>query len=84
MVVLIGPCMFLAPLVLVVALLAIPLWPVAIVLIGACWLAVWPLERLVALAGFRGMRGWSAAIARLFVTVLRPWDYFDAPRKDSD
>ncbi len=72
--------MLLAPLVAVLAILALPLWPVAIVLVGAAFLLIWPVERLLGLMGTRWMSGWSAAVGRAFMLVLRPWRYFDPPR----
>ena len=72
--------MLLAPLVAVLAILALPLWPVAIVLVGAAFLLIWPVERLLGLLGTRWMSGWSAVVGRAFMLALRPWRYFDAPR----
>jgi hypothetical protein len=79
MAVLVGPCMLVAPLVAVVAILCIPLWPVAIVVVGMAWLVVWPLEQLARRAGSVAVAGWSARVAKAFVTVLKPWNYFDPP-----
>jgi hypothetical protein len=61
----------------VLAFLAIPFWPVALVILGALWLLVWPIERLAALVGLRGLTGWSAAVGRVFYIVLKPWVYLD-------
>jgi hypothetical protein len=72
--------MLLAPLVAVLAILALPVWPVAIVLVGAAFLVLWPVERLLGLLGTGLMSGWSAAVGRAFMLVLRPWRYFDPPR----
>ena len=38
--------MFLAPLVLLLAILAIPLWPAALALLAVAWVIAWPLEAL--------------------------------------
>lgn len=76
--------MLVAPLVPIVALLLLPLWPVAIVLVGAAWLVVWPAERLSALAGGSAFRGWSEALVRTFKLVLKPWSYFTPPTKDGN
>lgn len=76
---LLGPCTLLAPLVLLVAILAIPLWPVALVVIGATWLVVWPIEHLLRALGVSAMQGWHTKIGRLFRTLLTPWTYFDPP-----
>ncbi|MFN8574723.1 MAG: hypothetical protein U0132_21900 [Gemmatimonadaceae bacterium] len=79
MTILVGPCMFVAPLAAVLAILAIPLWPVAILFVGVTWLLVWPLEQLLIAMGVRSDNAWSRSIARLFMTVLKPWTYFDPP-----
>lgn len=76
---LLGPCMLLAPFVLVLAILAVPLWPVALAAVGLCWLIVWPLERLFAALGRRTLQGATVKIGRLFRTLLTPWTYFDSP-----
>ena len=76
---LLGPCTLLAPLVLVVAILAVPLWPVALALVGVTWLLVWPVERLLGALGVSVMQGWSLSIGRLFRVLLTPWTYFDPP-----
>ena len=70
--------MLLAPLVAVLALLAVPLWPVAIVMIGALWLLTWPLERGARLLGLAAFRGWSAAIGRTLFVVAKPWVYLNS------
>lgn len=75
--VLIGPCMVLAPLVAVVAFLAVPFWPVAIVIVAAIWLVVWPIERVMKLLGVGVMQGWSAKIGRTLYYVIKPWVYLD-------
>lgn len=75
--ILIGPCMLLAPLVAVLAFLAVPFWPVAIVLVATAWLVVWPLEHGLALAGVQLMQGWSAWVARTLYNVVKPWVWLD-------
>ena len=77
----IGPCMFVAPLVFVLALLAIPLWPVAIVVLSALWLVAWPLEHLALLFGLRGMRGASAKVGKWWRFIVAPWKLFDPPKR---
>ena len=69
--------MLLAPLVAVLAILALPLWPVAIALLGVVWLLLWPLERVISFTGAPAMRGWSAAVGRVFYIVLKPWVYIE-------
>lgn len=76
--------MLLAPLVAVLAILALPLWPVAIVAVGLAFLVLWPIERLLGLAGLTWIQGWSAAVGRAFMIVLRPWHFFDPPESRSD
>ena len=73
MTILIGPCMFLGPLVFVLALLALPFWPVALVLLLAMYVVTWPIEKLTGLVTLRWFEGWSASIWRVFLNVLRPW-----------
>ncbi len=77
----IGPCMLLAPLVFILALLAVPFWPVILALIGLTWLVLWPVERMAVWMGLRTTMGWTAAVGRVFRIVLTPWTYFDLPVK---
>jgi hypothetical protein len=72
--------MFVAPLVFAAAVLCIPLWPVAIALIGVAWLVVRPLEAMASRAGSTRFRGWSARLATVWSHVLKPWNYFDPPK----
>ena len=73
--------MVVAPLVAVAFILAIPLWPVAIVTTFCCWLLAAVFEMLLGFAGIEALDGWSAAMWRLFLTILTPWSYFDLPKK---
>ncbi len=79
----IGPCMFVAPLVPVLMILAIPLWPVAIVTLSALWLVTWPLERLLHALGVRQLDGAARRVARWLGYALRPWSFFEVPKRDS-
>ena len=79
MTLLLGPCMLLAPAVFVLAILAVPLWPVALALVGVTWLVVWPLEQLLGALGIAATQGWCSKIGRLFRVLLTPWKYFDPP-----
>lgn len=76
MILLLGPCMFFAPLVLVLVPIAIVLWPPTLVLLGIGWLLTWPFAR-------GGDRRWLVrthrAIGRWFRSLLTPWTYFDEP-----
>ncbi len=77
----IGPCMFVAPLVFVVGLLLLPLWPVAIVVVAVTWVIVWPVEQILVLMHVRRVRGMSARVGKALKFTLKPWTLFDPPRK---
>lgn len=74
-----GPCVIFAPVVMVAFVLAIPLWPVAIAVVGLMWCVTWALERLMMAFGGRANRGWTANVTYWFVLTLKPWYYFDPP-----
>jgi hypothetical protein len=76
MILLFGPCMFVAPFLVVLIPVAIVLWPPVLVIVGALWLITWPLA---AIGGKSGLGRPHAALGRWFVILLRPWRYFDAP-----
>ena len=76
MILLFGPCMFIAPLLVVLIPVAIVLWPPVLVILGALWLVTWPLA---AIAEKSAMARAHAALGRWFIVLLRPWRYFDAP-----
>jgi hypothetical protein len=73
--------MFLAPLVLVLAILAVPLWPVVVVIVGVAWCVVAPLEAAAVALKWRADARASATLKRWFFVVLKPWNYFDVPEK---
>lgn len=77
---LIGPCIVAAPVVGVVAILALPLWPVAIVVVGIVRLPVWILARLS--PSSRWATRFDQRLGSAFKLVLRPWSWFDPPSKD--
>lgn len=79
MILLIGPCMFFAPLVVLLIPVALALWPPAIVLLGLSYLVVWPFAAASA-EGSRARRA-HAWLGEAFLTVLTPWTYFDPPKK---
>jgi hypothetical protein len=79
MIVLFGPCMFVAPLVLLLIPIAIVLWPPTLVVIGVLWLVMWPFVAIGRRYGVRSLTSSHAALSRWFVVLLRPWRYFDAP-----
>ncbi len=77
MILLFGPCMFVAPFLVVLIPVAIVLWPPVLVILGALWLVTWPLAAI----GEKSVFGRThAALGRWFVVLLRPWRYFDAPK----
>ncbi len=81
MILLFGPCMFVAPLLIVLIPVAVVLWPPVLLLLGVLYVLLWPF----ALAAKRFRVNWitsaHAALGRWFIVLLRPWRYFDAPRK---
>lgn len=78
---LIGPCMFVAPIAAVLAILALPLWPVAIVLLAILWVLVAGLERVTTKLGIGVMTGWTKKVGHWLHFSLKPWHYFDPPWK---
>lgn len=58
------PCLLAAPIVIFVVGIVMPLWIAALLLTGAAWLVVAPLEFLVRLAGGGWLRSARAAIER--------------------
>ena len=72
---------FLAPVFAVLFILALPFWPVAIVVVTVAWVAAWLIERAVALAGGSFMRGATAKMTILLRYVTRPWLYFETPEQ---
>lgn len=77
---LIGPCMFLAPLVVLLVPVAIVLWPPAFALTGVAWLVLWPIASIPALRPTAVGRT-HAALGRWFSMLLTPWTYFDPPQR---
>jgi hypothetical protein len=77
MILLFGPCMFVAPLLVVLIPVAIVLWPPVLAILGVLWLVTWPLA---AIGEKSGAARAHAALGRWFVVLLRPWHYFDAPK----
>ena len=81
MIVLFGPCMFIAPLLFLLIPVAIVLWPPVLVILGVLYLIVWPFAAAGNLMGVRWIVALHSAMRRWFIVLLRPWRYFDAPRK---
>jgi hypothetical protein len=76
MIILFGPCMFVAPLLVILLPVAVVLWPPVLAILGALWLVTWPLA---AISQGSGLARAHAALGRWFIVLLRPWRYFDAP-----
>lgn len=84
MILLFGPCMFVAPFLVVLIPVAIVLWPPVLAILGILWLIVWPFAAI----GRRMDVNWivkvHAALTRWFIVLLRPWRYFDAPARPAE
>ena len=74
-----GPCVIFAPFILVLYVLAMPLWPLAIGAVGLLWCVVWLLERVWSAFGSKAMDGRAGTVAYWFVVCAKPWYYFDPP-----
>lgn len=79
MILLLGPCMVMAPLVLLAIPVGIVLWPPALLLLGLVYLLLWPLAALARGRGSPGLPALHARVGALFRAVLTPWSYFDEP-----
>ncbi|MDH5234121.1 MAG: hypothetical protein OEW77_04115 [Gemmatimonadota bacterium] len=84
MILLLGPCMFMAPLVLVLVPVAIVLWPPTMVLLGVTYLLLWPFAALARRSGAAGLPTVHETIGRWFRTLLTPWTHFDEPEDEED
>jgi len=73
----IGPCMFVAPLVFLLGLLLVPLWPVAIVVMAVVYGLVWPVEHVLTLCRVRWLDGASRRVGRWLKIVTMPWILFE-------
>ncbi len=80
MIVLFGPCMFVAPLLILLIPVAVILWPPALLILGAVWLIVWPFAAIAQRLGVKWLVSFHKTLGRWFKVLLRPWRYFDAPR----
>ena len=80
MIVLFGPCMLVAPLLILLIPVAVVLWPPVLVLLGLLYLIEWPFALIGARFGVRWLTASHAALGRWFMVLLRPWRYFDAPK----
>lgn len=77
----IGPCILLAPVVAALAVLAIPLWPVCLLVLLVALVVVWPIEQVATGLGVVALRGWSATVWSWLRWMSTPWDWFDLPAK---
>jgi hypothetical protein len=77
-----GPCMFVAPLLFLLIPVAVVLWPPALAIIGVLYLVIWPFASIGRLLGIRWISAAHAALRRWFLVLLRPWRYFDAPQNE--
>ena len=84
MVVLVGPCMFAAPLVVLLVPVAIVLWPVALAGLGVSWLVLWPAAWVAARLDNAWLPERHRTLGRWFGVVLKPWNYFDEPKGTRD
>ena len=80
MIILFGPCMFVAPLLILLIPIGIVLWPPAIAVLGLLYLVIWPFAAIGRRFGVRWLARLHARLGRWFVVLLRPSRYFDAPR----
>jgi hypothetical protein len=80
MIVMFGPCMFVAPLLFLLIPVAIVLWPPVLLILGVLWILVWPFAAFARNLGVVWLPRFHAAMTHWFVVLLRPWRYFDAPR----
>jgi hypothetical protein len=76
-----GPCMFVAPLLILLIPVAIVLWPPVLAILGALWLLTWPLASIGRRTRAPRLERPNAALGRWFRVLLRPWRYFNAPRR---
>jgi hypothetical protein len=85
-IVLFGPCMFVAPLLILLIPVGVVLWPRALLILGLLYVLVWPFALIGRRLNVRWPGSTHAALGRWFIVLLRPWRYFDAPRvnKSSD
>ena len=83
MILLLGPCMFMAPLVLILIPIGIVLWPPTLLVLGITYLLLWPFAAIARRQGAVRLPAMHATLGRWFRTVLTPWTYFDEP-DDSD
>jgi hypothetical protein len=79
-IVLFGPCMFVAPLLILLIPVAVVLWPPALLVLGLLYLLVWPFALIGRRLNLQWLTSAHAALGRWFIVLLRPWRYFDAPR----
>lgn len=84
MILLFGPCMLVAPFLVVLIPVAIVLWPPVLAILGVIWLLVWPFAAIGKKMEMKGIVKVHAALSRWFIVLLRPWRYFDPPAKKGE
>lgn len=77
---LIGPCMFVAPLLVVLIPVALVLWPPTLLVLGIVWLILWPFAVAAHDDPSKGVVHARRTVGHWFRTVLTPWTYFDVPQ----
>ena len=75
----IGPCVILAPVVFVVAIVGMLCWPFVVFAAVALWGFSWIVERVFMALGVSGAAGLFARTTRVMRLVAKPWTYYDAP-----
>ena len=75
----IGPCMILAPVVFVVAIVGMLCWPFVVLAAVPLWGLSWIVERGLVAIGVTSAVGVFARATRVMRFVAKPWTYYDAP-----
>jgi hypothetical protein len=74
--------MFVAPLLVVLIPIGIVLWPPVLLLLGVSYVVMWPFALLGRRFGVRSLVGGHERLGQWFIVLLRPWRYFDVPKKE--
>jgi hypothetical protein len=77
-IVLFGPCMFVAPLLILLIPVAMLLWPPTLAVLGLLYLILWPFSAIGQRLGVHRLAASHATLGRWFIVLLRPWRYFDS------
>jgi hypothetical protein len=73
--------MFVAPLLAPLVPVAVVLWPIVLLVLGVAYLLLWPFAAISSWLGGRWLPARLATVQRWFVFMLRPWQYFDPPKR---